>query len=271
MSDVPPDNPSDEPSTDPQPSAPPPYPGSAPPPPPPPPPAGPPPYPGGGYPTTPPVGPPGSGGTYTPSAGYPQAPGSGYGGPGYPPPPPPPGYYPQGGYQAPDLAGGSPYASYGARVGGWLIDFLILGVVGALLNAIFNAAHVTRVTITSNTTTHGVTVHHVAHFSILGPIVQVLIVLLYGAFFCGSRRGQTLGMMAVGARAVDRDTGTPIGFARALGRAAFEYLMFIIILIPWIIDMLFPAWDRKRQTLHDKVSKTVVVKASLYPPPAPPP
>ncbi|HVX22906.1 MAG TPA: RDD family protein [Acidimicrobiales bacterium] len=301
MSDVPPDSQQDgEPSGTPPP-APPPYPGSQPPAAPqapqfPPPPPAPPQYPGaaptyppggatppasggyvppGGAPAVPPGGyqqgypaPPGG---YIPPAGYPPATGSGsgygygYGGPGYPPPPAPPGFQASG-YQEAGYPAVSPYASYGARLGGWLIDFVIVGVIGYVIGIIFDAGHVARVTVTTNTTTHGVTVHHVGHFSVLGPIVQVAIVLLYGAIFCGSRRGQTVGMMAVGARAVDRDTGAPIGFGRALGRGAFEYLMFIIIVIPWVVDMLFPAWDSRRQTLHDKVSRTVVVKSSLYPP-----
>jgi uncharacterized RDD family membrane protein YckC len=30
--------------------------------------------------------------------------------------------------------------------------------------------------------------------------------------------------------------------------------------VPWIVDMLFPIWDPMNQTLHDKVSGTVVVR-----------
>jgi len=33
-----------------------------------------------------------------------------------------------------------------------------------------------------------------------------------------------------------------------------------LFFIPWVIDMLFPIWDSRNQTLHDKVSNTVVVK-----------
>ena len=32
--------------------------------------------------------------------------------------------------------------------------------------------------------------------------------------------------------------------------------------------MLFPAWDARRQTLHDKVTNTVVVKRGTLPSPA---
>jgi uncharacterized RDD family membrane protein YckC len=66
-------------------------------------------------------------------------------------------------------------------------------------------------------------------------------------------------MMIVGVRVVDENDGSAIGFGRALGRAAFEYLLVIVLFVPWIIDMLFPIWDPKNQTLHDKVSKAVVI------------
>lgn len=193
-----------------------------------------------------------------PGQGYPP-PGQGYPPPGqgYPPPGPAYGYGGPGGYA---YEGAPPYAGYWARVGGWLIDWVILLVVGYIIEIVFSAGHIAWVNVhnSSNNTT--------AHVSVAAPIVQVLVVILYGAFFCGSSRGQTIGMMAVGVRAVDRDNGQPIGFARALGRGAFEYLMFIIVGIGWVLDMLWPAWDRRHQTLHDKVTRTIVVKAAMVPP-----
>ena len=34
----------------------------------------------------------------------------------------------------------------------------------------------------------------------------------------------------------------------------------VILGIIWLLDMLFPLWDKKRQTLHDKIVKTVVLR-----------
>jgi len=90
-----------------------------------------------------------------------------------------------------------------------------------------------------------------------------LILLAIGALYASlliGLRGQTVGMMAARIKAVDANTGGLIGFWRALGRDLFERLLAILLLIPWIIDMLFPAWDPRRQTLHDKVVNTVVIK-----------
>ncbi len=61
-------------------------------------------------------------------------------------------------------------------------------------------------------------------------------------------------------KAVDAGAGAPIGYGRALGRAVVEYLMFVVLIVPWVLDMLFPLWDPRRQTLHDKFTNTVVVK-----------
>ena len=70
--------------------------------------------------------------------------------PPMPPPPPsypapPPGGYPppQEGYGAgPGLLGASPYASWGLRVGGYLIDGVIFVVVNLILQALFRRSNV---------------------------------------------------------------------------------------------------------------------------------
>ena len=207
---------------------------------------GPPPYPGGGGPGYPPPGP-----------GYPPP------GPGYPPPgqgyPPPGQGYGYGGGYGGGYGTGPPYASYWARAGGFVIDAVVVFVIDVIVGAIFRGAHVGTV--------HYHTSSGTAYISVVGYIVELIVWLAYGALLIGSRRGQTIGMMAVGARAVDRDTGTPIGYARALGRAAFEYVLAIVVFLPWVLDMLWPAWDARKQTLHDKVTRTVVVKAAMVPAP----
>jgi uncharacterized RDD family membrane protein YckC len=247
-----------------------PYPGAAPPP------YGQPPYPGAPPPYTPgqpplypgAAPPPYGGGQQPypgapyPGASYPPGAAPPYSGPTYPPGAAPPPFLPSGGQGAgpSGFVPPSEYASFGARVGGWLIDWLILAIVNAIINRILVHVAFLRVNFTTHSVTSGVTVYHHQHVSVLAELLNVAIILLYGAILCGSARGQTLGMMIVRAKAVDGDTGQPIGFARGLGRAAFELLLFILFIIPWVVDMLFPAWDSRRQTLHDKVTRTVVLK-----------
>ena len=242
-------------SQDPRPPEPPPFPGGYPPPavppvPVPPPPAAPgsmPPPSGGGWPDpTPAPGgafpygarPPGDSGYVPPPYSAP-----GYGAPGYGPP-----TYGVGPPGTLSLAG------YGARLGGWLIDFVILFVVGALVLLPLRQIHHDHVIVNGTTTSS-------YHIGGVGILIYAVIVIAYGGLLCGSPRGQTVGMMASRTRAVSgSDASAPIGYPRAFGRAAFEYLMAFVFAIPWIVDMLFPLWDSKNQTLHDKVANTVVIK-----------
>jgi uncharacterized RDD family membrane protein YckC len=178
-------------------------------------------------------------------------------------PPPPSGYPPPlfVGSTYPPPAGAGPnnmrLADYGPRLGGWLLDWLIMVAVGAPILLITHGIHSTH----SVTITNGVRLHETG-FSVgpAGIFIQALVVITYGTLLCGSARGQTVGMMASGCRVIDATHGGPIGYGRALGRAAFEYVMVIILFVPWVIDMLFPLWDAKHQTLHDKVVGSVVVK-----------
>jgi uncharacterized RDD family membrane protein YckC len=140
-------------------------------------------------------------------------------------------------------------------VGGWLIDWVITSVIGAIVLVPLHAVHQTTTTTGSGapSTSLGFTV------SSQGVLLSVLVVLIYTTACIGSRRGQTLGMMAVRAKAVDASGGGPVGYARALGRGLVQYV-FALLIVPWIIDMLFPLWDQRRQTLHDKIANTVVIK-----------
>jgi uncharacterized RDD family membrane protein YckC len=140
-------------------------------------------------------------------------------------------------------------ANYGQRLGGWLLDWLILLVPSVLVSALTHSIH---------------TYHSVGgvgfHIGMPGALLSPIIVVIYGTLMCGSRRGQTLGMMVAGTRAARASTGAPIGYLAAFGRAVFEFVLAALFFLPWVLDVLFPLWDPKKQTLHDKVSGTVVVQ-----------
>jgi uncharacterized RDD family membrane protein YckC len=155
------------------------------------------------------------------------------------------------------VGGAPPLAGYGARLGGWLLDWIILAVPGAIIGAAIGGFHKTQQLVITNGT---VTSQPHFHASAAVEIIYFVIVLAYGTLLVGNPRGQTLGMMAAGTKAIDMTTGAPIGYGRALGRAAFEVLMSVVFFLPWVLDMLWPLWDAKNQTLHDKVTRTVVVK-----------
>lgn len=167
---------------------------------------------------------------------------------GYPPPPPP--QYEQT----------PPYATWGIRLGGYLIDFVIFAVVLVILALVFRHSH-------------SLDVHLMAKkgarrrsFSAVPFLITAVLYVAYGTILCGSARGQTVGMMAVGVRAVRDQTFEVLGYGRALGRALVEGVFRLLSLFTvflgliWLLDMLFPLWDSKRQTLHDKVAGSVVLR-----------
>jgi uncharacterized RDD family membrane protein YckC len=152
-----------------------------------------------------------------------------------------------------------PLASYGQRLGGWLIDFVIVMAVCVPLSVLTHTFHYVHTTGTFN----GLSVKE-TNFIWSGPGVWLspLIIVLYGTLMCGRPRGQTLGMMVAGTKVVKASSGSPIGYADALGRALIEEFLAALFFLPWVLDVLFPLWDQRKQTLHDKVSGTVVVQAS---------
>jgi uncharacterized RDD family membrane protein YckC len=77
--------------------------------------------------------------------------------------------------------------------------------------------------------------------------------------YCHGKWGQTIGKRTLGIR-VRRDVRDElIGYGAAFGRYAIVFL-FGIFWIPWLVDALFPLWDSRNQTLHDKVASSIVVR-----------
>jgi uncharacterized RDD family membrane protein YckC len=199
---------------------------------------------------------------------YPSAPSaSGSGGGAYPPQPPgrypapspTPGYSGYNGYGDPD---GVPYAGWGTRLGGYLIDAVIFIPVLLVLYLVFRHTHTLDVHLM--TRRNGNTTRRT--LSLLSPLLTAVVFVVYATVLYGGARGQTVGMMAVGVRVVRDGTHDVLGYGRAFCRALAEQFLrilgtvTIILGVIWLLDMLFPLWDKKNQTLHDKVVKTVVIR-----------
>ena len=131
------------------------------------------------------------------------------------------------------------YASWGSRVGAYLLDVLIIAV--PLIVVIGVAAAIDLWAL--------VGIAYVATFVV--PFV-------YFTYFHGAS-GQTPGKRAVGIRVVGDETGRSIGYGRAFGRYAIT-VVFSFFFVPLILDYLWPLWDSKNQALHDKVVGSVVVR-----------
>ena len=95
---------------------------------------------------------------------------------------------------------------------------------------------------------------------ILAVVVALLVAPVYYTILTGNERGQTWGKRWLGIRVVGDGTGGPIGYGRALGRYLIT-VVFGFFLVPLFLDYLWPLWDSKNQTLHDKVVSSLVVRA----------
>jgi uncharacterized RDD family membrane protein YckC len=174
----------------------------------------------------------------------------------YPPPSPDGGYGPYGSSHA------VPYAGWGTRLGGYLIDAIIFIPVLVVLYIAFRHTHTLEMHLMTRRNGNQTR----RSYSLLSPLITAVAFVVYATVMCGGTRGQTVGMMAVGVRVVRDDAHDALGYGRALWRALVEQVLrllgtvTIILGLIWILDMLFPLWDKKNQTLHDKVAKVVVLQ-----------
>lgn len=83
---------------------------------------------------------------------------------------------------------------------------------------------------------------------------------VYFALFHGLGPGQTPGKRALGI-AIQDIRGAPLGLGRAFGRAYFMLLIYFLLPFAFLVDNLWPLWDKRNQALHDKVVSSVVIRA----------
>jgi uncharacterized RDD family membrane protein YckC len=82
---------------------------------------------------------------------------------------------------------------------------------------------------------------------------------LYYGILNGSRRGQTVGKMALGIAVRDARTGTRLGFWRGVGRYYVAFVCLLLLVVPYVLDNLAPLWRRRNQAWHDRAARSVVV------------
>lgn len=154
------------------------------------------------------------------------------------------------GYPAAFAAG---YASWGSRAIGFMVDGLLIGVGMAVL-------YLPLAGIVAGMA-GGVVGHNVGSgmcclFLVLFPLATLLIGLYNGVYLI-AQRGYSIGQGLVKVKVVDVNgnlltQGT--AFLRLVIRAAMGFIPFLPM-----IDLLWPLWDQRGQTLHDKAVNCYVV------------
>lgn len=200
--------------------------------------------------------------------------------PGYYPPPggqqqPPPGYYPPPapgqqppvygqtppGYGAPGYPAGpaTPYAGWWSRVGAAILDGLI-GLVVLIVPVVVGA-----MIAFSGAETDPIT-DEVSGVNGAGVALMVLGLLVYIGFDIWNRgvrvgsKGQSLGKQIVGIRIVRAADWQLLGAGNGFARWLMGFVLNLISCVG-LVDVLWPLWDDKNQTLHDKVVGSVPLKA----------
>ena len=88
-------------------------------------------------------------------------------------------------------------------------------------------------------------------WSVLGTIASFLLL----AYWIGSRGGSPL-RVRLGVLVLDQNDGSYIGTKRAVYRGLMGYVSQLALLLGY----LWMLWDPNKQTWHDKVAQSVVVK-----------
>ncbi len=145
-----------------------------------------------------------------------------------------------------------PYAGFWIRVGAYLIDAILLGVLFYILQTVtgiemgvnysagFNDSAISGGSETAST---------------FGSLLSLLLGLAYFAGLESSSWQATVGKKALGLVVVDT-SGNRIGLGKAVGRYFAKILSAIILFIGFIMV----AFTEKKQGLHDMLASTLVVK-----------
>ena len=167
-------------------------------------------------------------------------------------------------YNVKTTADGVPLASWGKRLAAWLIDGVILAIVGGAISwvATPNLQRAYSDMLDAAARGDQSSVQQVQS-EIVGPTIQFGIVLwLVVTAYClvfWTTTAQTPGKMALGisVRRTTEPGPLPLGTAvmRRLVPLAGQFVSILLL-----IDYLWPLWDDKRQALHDKVAGTQVVE-----------
>ena len=156
-----------------------------------------------------------------------------------PPPPPPP-----GGYMQPPMGGGGAmaagnYGGFWIRVVAYVIDAIILIVVGGIIDAIFRV----------NPSQAGQGAYNAA------SALNLVIGIAYFSYMW-SQQGATLGQRIFKLRVVDANTGQRITIGKALLRWVGLFVSFLVC----FVGVIWVAFDSRKQGWADKIAGTLVLQ-----------
>jgi len=168
----------------------------------------------------------------------------------------------------------APYAIWIRRVAGSLIDALVVGIpfvillvaglVWGLQTVHWSCHTISTSSAGSSSSSSSCVTTPGSHFGTGGIVLLVLAVLLligwyiYVVFAIGSERGATIGMRAMSLRCVREKSFDRLGGGWSFLRLLIAQVLKLLSIVN-MLDLLWPLWDNKHQTLHDKAVRSVVL------------
>ena len=173
-----------------------------------------------------------------------------------PPLPPPPSPFPPapGWTPTPEPIASPAYAGFWIRVLASIIDSLVL----APLYIPLAIRAIDRMHITSSTDVSTIDFSQVGSEVAGWALVLLFVRYLYELVMIGQWNA-TVGKFAVGIRVRQTD-GSPATWREAALRPLLELVIGVLRLsLASLLDDLWMLWDKRKQTLHDKIASTIVV------------
>jgi uncharacterized RDD family membrane protein YckC len=194
---------------------------------------------------------------------------------------PPPQY--SSGTHVDTTSGSAQLAGWWLRFGGYVLDSIIVGVPSFVLGLLIGLTQ-------RNNTIPGFVGTHLDVAAQAAIVITSLLITLGYPYLLLRHNGQTVGMMAVGVRAVDRTSGVAlssaqagrrvltffflvelweqisavIGFHHIYGPEPLAFSLFRVLAVAALLTTaLWPLGNPVNQTLQDKAAGTVVVRTRL--------
>ena len=166
-------------------------------------------------------------------------------------------------------ADGVPLASWGRRLGAWLIDGVILVILTFIGARLFVPGYIDTISqfadaagAQDQAAINALTSQLTSESAKAGLVSWAITAVYCIAFW--TTTAQTPGKLAVGISVRRADQPGPLDLLTSVRRRLLSIVQILpvvggIYFLVFLIDYLWPLWDDKRQSLHDKVAQTQVV------------
>ena len=141
------------------------------------------------------------------------------------------------------------YASFGKRLGAYVIDMILLTIIQMILSSLLIGS-----AIGAASDPDSLEALPAGIGLVMG--ITLLIFVLYFAYFESSAKQGTFGKQIMKIK-VTNSNGERISFVHALGRTLAKFISSMILMIGFIMA----AFTSKKQGLHDMIASTLVLNS----------